>query len=149
MALSSDFPGYLRPRRYLSRLLKRSSTVLVLLLATVVMGQAQAQAQSLPSIAETVTGKRAMEGYFDLYWDDSTGKLYWEIDKLDTEFLYQVSMGSGLGSNPIGIDRGQLRGTYLLKAERVGPKVFLKEPNYRYQALSDNCLLYTSDAADE
>ncbi len=138
MALSSDFPGYLRPRRYLSRLLKRSSTVLVLLLATVVMGQVQAQ--SLPSIAETVTGKRAMEGYFDLYWDDSTGKLYWEIDKLDTEFLYQVSMGSGLGSNPIGIDRGQLRGTYLLKAERVGPKVFLKEPNYRYQALSDNPL---------
>jgi hypothetical protein len=101
---------------------------------------AQAQAQSLPSIEETVAGKQHMEGYFDLYWDEATGKMYWEIDQLDTEFLYQVSMGSGLGSNPIGIDRGQLRGTYLLTAQRVGPKLMLKEPNYRYQALSDNPL---------
>ena len=49
-------------------------------------------------------------------------------------------MGSGLGSNPIGIDRGQLRGTYVLAAQRVGPRVLLVEPNYRYRATSDNPL---------
>lgn len=135
MALSSIFPGYLRLRRNLSLLLKRSTATLALFLVTV-----QTQAQSLPTIEETVAGKQAMAGYFDLYWDEATGKMYWEIDQLDTEFLYQVSMGSGLGSNPIGIDRGQLRGTYLLTAQRVGPKLMLKEPNYRYQALSDNPL---------
>ena len=137
MALSSIFPGNLRLRRNLSLLLKRSTAMLVLFLVT---AQAQAQSQSLPTIEETVAGKQALEGYFDFYWDETTGKMYWEIDQLDTEFLYQVSMGSGLGSNPIGIDRGQLRGTYLLTAQRVGPKVMLKEPNYRYQALSDNPL---------
>lgn len=100
----------------------------------------EAHAQTLPSISETVSDAKAMEGYFNLYWNESTGKLYWEIDKLDTEFLYQVSMGSGLGSNPIGIDRGQLRGTYVLKAERVGPRVLLTEPNYRYRATSNNPL---------
>ena len=42
-----------------------------------------------------------MEGFFNLYWDDGAGALFWEIDDLDTEFLYQVSMGSGLGSTPI------------------------------------------------
>lgn len=135
MALSSIFPGYLRLRRNLSLLLKRSTATLALFLVTV-----QTQAQSLPTIEETVAGKQAMAGYFDLYWDEATGKMYWEIDQLDTEFLYQVSMGSGLGSNPIGIDRGQLRGTYLLTAQRMGPKLMLKEPNYRYQALSDNPL---------
>lgn len=135
MALSSIFPGYLRLCRNLSLQWQRSAAMLALFLV-----MAQAQAQSLPTIEETVAGKQAMEGYFDLYWDEATGKMYWEIDKLDTEFLYQVSMGSGLGSNPIGIDRGQLRGTYLLTAQRVGPKVMLKEPNYRYQALSDNPL---------
>lgn len=137
MALPSESSGYQQPGRYLSLILKKSTAILTLLFVSVVV---QAQAQSLPSIEETVAGKQAMEGYFDLYWDETTGKLYWEIDQLNTEFLYQVSMGSGLGSNPIGIDRGQLRGTYLLTAERVGPKVFLKEPNYRYQALSDNPL---------
>ena len=95
-------------------------------------------AQQLPAIADLVADATAMDGYFPLYWDDNSGKLFWEIDKLDTEFLYQVSMGSGLGSNPIGIDRGQLRGTYVLSAQRVGPRVLLIEPNYRYRASSDN-----------
>ena len=80
----------------------------------------------------------ALPGFFPLYWDEATGKLYWEIDKLDTEFLYQVSMASGLGSNPVGIDRGQLSGTYVLVARRTGPRVLLEQPNYKYQARVDN-----------
>jgi hypothetical protein len=79
-----------------------------------------------------------MEGFFNLHWDGATGKMFWEIDKLDTEFIYQISMGSGLGSNPVNIDRGQLRGTYLFEAKRVGPRVLIWEPNYRYRAFSDN-----------
>ncbi len=97
-------------------------------------------AQQLPSIADATAGKTRMEGYFSIYWEESSGKLYWEIDKLDTEFLYQVSMGSGLGSNPVGIDRGQLGDTFILEAQRVGPKVLLMQPNYRFQAKSDNPL---------
>ena len=68
-----------------------------------------------------------MEGFFNLYWHDDTGSLYWEIAELDTEFLYQISMGSGLGSNPVGIDRGQLRGTQVFEASRIGPRVLLDE----------------------
>lgn len=97
-------------------------------------------AQNLPSIADKVANATLMEGYFNIYWEESTGKLYWEIDKLDTEFLYAVSMASGLGSNPVGIDRGQLGGSYILSAKRVGPRVLLVEPNYRYKADSDNPL---------
>ena len=51
---------------------------------------------------------------------------------------YQISMGSGLGSNPVGIDRGQLRGTHILEPQRIGPRVLLMEPNYRFLARSDN-----------
>ena len=47
------------------------------------------------------------------------GSLYWEIADLDSEFLYQISMGSGLGSNPVGIVRGQLRGTHVFEARAV------------------------------
>jgi len=101
---------------------------------------ALAHAQTLPSISEKVANADRLEGYFNLYWEDATGKMYWEIDKLDTEFLYAISMASGLGSNPVGIDRGQLGGTYVLQAQRVGPRVLLIEPNYRFQAISDNPL---------
>ena len=129
---------------HLFRKLLRSSTLLrkcyigAVFFCALVSGIHAANAQEMPTIGETVAGNTAIEGYFNLYWDDASGNLYWEIDKLDTEFLYQISMGSGLGSNPIGIDRGQLRGTYVLAAQRVGPRVLLVEPNYRYRATSDN-----------
>jgi len=96
------------------------------------------QTDPLPSIEEKTAGTDVMEGFFNLYWDDSTGALYWEIAELDTEFLYQISMASGLGSNPVGIDRGQLRGTHVLAAKRIGPRVLLMEPNYRFLARSEN-----------
>ena len=111
-------------------------------LATVLLLAATAfsHAQTLPTIEDTVANAELMEGYFNLYWDNSTGKMYWEIDELDVEFLYQVSMASGLGSNPVGIDRGQLRGTYVLSPKRIGPRILLMQPNYRYRASSDNAL---------
>ena len=111
------------------------------LLATAALpATAVAQAEAIPTIEAHTEGMQALEGFFDLYWDDATGKLFWEIPALETEFLYQISMGSGLGSNPIGIDRGQLRGTYVLYAHRVGPRILLVEPNYQYRAQSDNQL---------
>ena len=91
--------------------------------------------EALPGIADKTDGTTAMEGFFNLYWDDGEGALYWEIDLGAGEFLYQISMGSGLGSNPVGIDRGQLRGTHVLEARRVGPRVLLMEPNYQFQRL--------------
>ena len=97
-----------------------------------------AQEEALPTIEEKTQNTETMEGFFNLYWDNASGSLYWEIGSLGTEFLYQISMGSGLGSNPIGIDRGQLRGTHVLEAQRVGPRILLVEPNYRFQAISDN-----------
>ena len=106
--------------------------------AVAFLGSPLAAQDALPSIAEKTEGTDAVEGFFNLYWDDATGVLYWEIDPGAGEFLYQVSMGSGLGSNPVGIDRGQLRGTHVLEAKRVGPRVLLMEPNYRFRANSDN-----------
>ena len=99
---------------------------------------AVAQEGPLPSIENKTQNADRMEGFFTLYWEDSSGSLYWEIDDLGTEFLFQISMGSGLGSNPVGIDRGQLRGTHVLEPRRIGPRVLLIEPNYRFRARSDS-----------
>ncbi len=101
--------------------------------------KATAQApEEIPSIEDKTRDMQRLEGFFDLYWDQMHGKLYMEIDRWEVEFLYQVSLATGLGSNPVGLDRGQLGGTYVLKPRRVGPTVLLIEPNYRFRARSEN-----------
>jgi len=101
-------------------------------------GPAAALQQETPTIDDKTEDMVHMEGFFDLYWDDGEGKLYLEIDRWGEEFLHQVSLPTGLGSNPVGLDRGQLGGTYVLRAERVGPKVLLVEPNYKFRARSED-----------
>ena len=91
-----------------------------------------------PTIEEKTSGMTAIPGFAPLYWDDATGRLYAEFGAMEEEFLYQVSLASGLGSNPVGLDRGQLSMTAILRPTRIGPRVLLMEPNYRYRAVSDN-----------
>ena len=57
----------------------------------------------------------AFKGYFNFYYDNAADKLYLEIDKPDTEFLYVHALSEGVGSNDIGLDRGQLGGGLVVK----------------------------------
>ncbi|MEJ7700004.1 MAG: DUF5117 domain-containing protein [Pyrinomonadaceae bacterium] len=66
------------------------------------------------------------------------GKIYLEISRFNREFLYQVSLPTGVGSNPIGLDRGQLGDTKVVYFERAGNKILLVQPNYEYRALGEN-----------
>ncbi len=79
-----------------------------------------------------------MDGYIDMYWDNSTGKLWLEISDFDFEFLYVNSLMAGMGSNDVGLDRGQLGNERIVYFHRVGPKVLLIQPNYRYRANTDD-----------
>ncbi len=90
------------------------------------------------SIAEKTKDAQKLAGYFNLYWDAKVGKLWFEIDKWDTEFLYQSSLPAGVGSNDIGLDRGQLGETRIVRFERSGPKVLLVQENLNFRAVSDD-----------
>ncbi|MGB5943498.1 MAG: zinc-dependent metalloprotease [Leeuwenhoekiella sp.] len=79
-----------------------------------------------------------VKGFFDYGHDGKEDKLYLEVDSLDKEFLYVHSLKSGLGSNDIGLDRGQLGGTSIVKFIKAGNKLLLMEPNQKYRALTDN-----------
>ncbi len=91
-------------------------------------------AQNLPEIAYKTKDMQRYEGYFDFYWDENKGEIWLEVDKLNQEFLYVNSLPAGVGSNDIGLDRGQLGNTRVVKFQRIGPKVLLIEPNYDYRA---------------
>lgn len=97
-----------------------------------------AEEQARATISDKTAAMQPMHGYFDLYWDAAAGKVYLEIDAFDAEFLYVTYLSSGLGSNDVGLDRGQIGSTQVVYFHRVGPKVLLIEPNYTYRALSDN-----------
>ncbi|MDQ7063260.1 MAG: zinc-dependent metalloprotease [candidate division KSB1 bacterium] len=85
-----------------------------------------------------IAGMKAFPGYFTFYWDAQAGKIWLEIARFDEEFLYVNSLAAGVGSNDIGLDRGQLGRSRVVKFIRSGPKVLLVQPNYRYRATSDN-----------
>lgn len=97
-----------------------------------------ADSKPLPGITEKTSSMRKLPGFFNLYWDDREGKLWLEIDKWDSEFLFLDSLQAGVGSNDIGLDRGQVGEGHVVKFNRVGPKVLLTQVNYSFRATSDN-----------
>lgn len=112
--------------------------VLVCLLLLCTLG---AFAQSKPedkSFASKIAGAQKIDGYFPLYWDANNGKMWLELSRFNRELLYQVSLPTGVGSNPLGLDRGELGRSHVVIFERVGPKILMIQPNYRYRALSND-----------
>jgi hypothetical protein len=104
---------------------------LVLLLCLSVAVHAQ-------SITDKVKGMEKFSGFFTFYWDAKAGKVWLEIDKWNTEFLYVESLPAGIGSNDIGLDRGQLGSSFIVRFDRTGPRVLLVAPNYSFRATSNN-----------
>jgi len=82
------------------------------------------------------------EGFFNYSYDENSGKVTLQIpdNKLDYEFLYVNSLAAGIGSNDIGLDRGQLGGTQIVKFIKAGNKILLVQPNQEFRAISDNPL---------
>ena len=95
-------------------------------------------ASALPSIEDKTSGMPRLDGFLPLYWDVSQGQLWMEIPRLDEEMIHFMGFGAGLGSNDLGLDRGALRGSEIVRFERVGRKILMVEPNYRFRADSDN-----------
>jgi len=110
----------------------------IYLIGIIALSSAAHTYAALPSIKSKTQGMEAMPGLVNLYWDETKGDLYLQIDKLEEEFIYQVSLASGLGSNPVSLDRGQLGHTFIIEAKKVGPKIFFLENNYKFRANSDN-----------
>jgi hypothetical protein len=108
-----------------------------ILIAVCLLAPAGVSAQEA-SFEKRIDDLQKIDGFMPLYWDAKSGKMLLEISRFNQEFLYQVSLPAGLGSNPVGLDRGQLGRTFVVYFERVGPKVLLVQPNYRYRALSDD-----------
>jgi len=79
-----------------------------------------------------------IEGFIDLYWDEDGGRMLLVVDAIDEPFIYQSSLARGIGSNDLGLDRGQLGDTKVVRFLRSGPKLFLVEDNLAFRAVSES-----------
>lgn len=102
-----------------------------------VAGTLAQQTPQRKSISSVVDKMQKIDGYVPVYFNPDDGKVYLEITRLNTEFLYLVSLPTGVGSNPIGLDRAQLGPTRLVHFERSGNKLLLVQPNYDFRATGD------------
>jgi hypothetical protein len=96
------------------------------------------KSQTIPSIEDKTRDLKSHPGYMDFYWDKNNGKIFLEINQLDSEMLYQVSLPAGLGSNDIGLDRGALGNTAIIKFTRSGNKILMVQENYNFRAITND-----------
>lgn len=96
------------------------------------------QAPVIGNIEAFTSDMQKQEGFFNFYYDEEVGRMFLEVANEGQEFLYVNALAAGVGSNDIGLDRGQLDQERVVKFEKHGNKLLLIQPNYDYRAVSDN-----------
>jgi hypothetical protein len=97
------------------------------------------------SLSERTASMQHFPGLLPLDWDAKTGKLYLEVPLTanadhtrSADLIYAHSLPYGMGSNDVGLDRGQVSRGELVHFERTGPKLLLVEPNLDFRTNSDD-----------
>lgn len=82
--------------------------------------------------------KTEVKGFFSYIYDENTDKIFLVVDMLNYDFLYVQALATGIGSNDIGLDRGQLGDQRIVHFEKAGPKLLLVQKNLKYRSSSEN-----------
>jgi hypothetical protein len=90
------------------------------------------------TIASQTVGMERHDGFIPFYFDERTGKLLLEVNRLDQDFLYLTTLATGLGSNDLGLDRGTTGDEAVVRFRQFGPKLFLMRKNLAYRASGDS-----------
>jgi len=85
-------------------------------------------------IAAKTTGMDRRDGFIPLYIDTKQGKLLLEIPRDSMRALMFVTLATGLGSNPIGLDRGGGGDSYVARFDRNGDRVLVVFENWNYRS---------------
>lgn len=69
-----------------------------------------------------------------VYLNDRTGAVWLEIPRDSARALFLATLATGLGSNPLGIDRGSGGTEQVARFDRHGDKVFVVFENWSYRS---------------
>src|SRR6185503_7557031 len=142
----------LSPPRLLMRLSRYALLVSLISAASIAPGALSAQQPTTPrgeqsaaprSIASQTAGLERHDGFIPFYYDEHTGKLLLEVDRLNQDFLYLPTLATGLGSDALGLDRGTTGPEAVVRFERFGPRVLLESRNLRFRGTGDSLQAYS------
>ena len=118
---------------------------LLILTGTAAPAMAQANPQRQPdqqqpatSIAARTSGFERLDGFIPLYVDSKQGKLFAELPRTGTRALFWTILATGLGSNPVGLDRGASGDEQIVHFQPQGDKVLMVFENTAFRTSLDN-----------
>jgi hypothetical protein len=127
------------------RQLRSDLLVTLLALAPALTASAQANPQRQPdqqqpatSIAARTAGLDKLDGFIPLYVDSRQGKLYAELPRDGTRALFWTMLATGLGSNPVGLDRGASGDEQVVRFQREGDRILMIFENNAFRTSLDD-----------
>lgn len=125
--------------------MSRISHYTLIFMLCLALGSSAAFAQApaaTDGIAERVAGLREQAGFYSFYYDPEQAQILLKIPRPEagtsSPFILQTSLPRGLGSNDIGLDRGQLGDTKVVEFVVTSARVLLQQQNLDYRANTDN-----------
>ncbi|WP_137225180.1 zinc-dependent metalloprotease [Shewanella sp. MEBiC00475] len=119
-------------------MIRRSISLALLLVITPATLLSNAALAASDPAQKIINNAEAAKGFINLFYDTKSANLYLQANKLNQPFLLLTSLPHGVGSNDIGLDRGQLGQTRMVQFEQHGPYLMLKQLNTQYRATSNN-----------
>ncbi|NRR30504.1 zinc-dependent metalloprotease [Oxalobacteraceae bacterium] len=107
-----------------------------LLLAVPVHADSASRAPA--TVADATRGMQPQPGFIDVWRDVDKGRVLLSVTQLNQPFLLLSSLPYALGSNDVGLDRGQPGEIRMVRFERHGKQLFLIQDNTRYAARSSD-----------
>jgi hypothetical protein len=125
----------------MAKILRVLHTVSVVIAAGCATTPPSTQVQTAPatdarasSIAAKTATMEKRDGFIPVYLDNNQGKIYLEIPRDSARALMFVTLATGLGSNPIGLDRGANGDSYITRFDRSGDHVLVVFENWSYRS---------------
>jgi hypothetical protein len=95
-----------------------------------------AGAPVVKQIADATRGLQSQPGFIDVWRDAGKGRVLLSVAALEQQFLLLSSLPYALGSNDVGLDRGQAGEMRMVHFEKRGARLFLVQDNTAYIAAS-------------
>ena len=119
-------------------MIRRPLRFAILVLGAAPLAAQQPHRDSLPTLAAAAAGYTRHDGFVPVLVDADRRQVRLELPDTGLTALFLVSQATGLGSNPIGIDRGASGRTEVVRFIPAGHRMLVRFENTTYRSSGDS-----------